>query len=92
MLSPVAEEAIAQLEIGDVTEPVQVLEGMAIFQLTERKLEELQEFTQVRDRAEELWKRQRGEQQWKDLVAELRAETRVNVDTDYLASIPGYAQ
>ena len=92
MLSPVAEEAIAGLATGEITEPIKVLEGMAIFQLTERKPEELQEFTEVRDRAEELWKRQRGEQQWKDLVAELRAETRVNVDTDYLASIPGYAQ
>ncbi len=92
MLSPVAEEAIAQLDVGEITEPIQVLEGMAIFQLAERKPEELQEFTKVRDRAEELWKRQRGEQQWKDLIGELRAETQVNVDTDYLASIPGYVQ
>ena len=92
MLSPVAEEAIAQLEIGGFTEPIKVLEGMAIFQLAGRKPEELQEFAAVRERAEELWKRQRGEQQWSDLVAELRAATRVNVDTDYLASVPGYAQ
>jgi parvulin-like peptidyl-prolyl isomerase len=92
MLSPVAEEAIAQLEIGAVTEPIKVLEGMAIFQLAGRKADALQDFAAVRERAEELWKRQRGEQQWSDLVAELRAATRVNVDTDYLASVPGYAQ
>ena len=92
MLSPVAEEAIEQLEFGGVTEPIKVLEGMAIFQLAGRKPEELQEFAAVRERAEELWKRQRGEQQWSELVAELRAATRVNVDTDYLASVPGYAQ
>jgi parvulin-like peptidyl-prolyl isomerase len=91
-LSPVAEEAIAQLELGGVTEPIKVLEGMAIFQLTERKPEELHEFAAVRDRAEELWKRQRGENEWSDLVAELRSDSQVDVDTDYLASIPGYAQ
>jgi parvulin-like peptidyl-prolyl isomerase len=91
-LSPVAEEAINQLEIGEVTEPIKVLEGMAIFQLAERKTETLHEFAEVRDRAEELWKRQRGEQQWSDLVVELRSGSQVDVDTDYLASIPGYAQ
>ena len=91
-LSPVAEEAIAQLKIGEVTEPIKVLEGIAIFQFVERKPEMLHEFADVTDRAEELWKRQRSEQQWNDLVAELRSDTRVNVDTDYLASIPGYAQ
>ncbi|HEY5641895.1 MAG TPA: peptidylprolyl isomerase [Woeseiaceae bacterium] len=92
MLSPGAEEAIAQLEVGEFTEPVQVLEGMAIFQLADRRPEQMHEFLDVRDRAEELWKRQRGEQQWSGLVAELRSDSKVDVDTDYLASIPGYAQ
>ncbi len=91
-LSPVAEDAINELEIGGITEPIKVLEGMAIFQLAERKPETLHEFEDVRDRAEELWIRQRGEQQWSDLVVELRSGSLVNVDTDYLASIPGYAQ
>jgi len=91
-LSPVAEDAIDELEVGEVTEAIKVLEGMAIFQLAERKTETLHEFAEVRDRAEELWKRQRGEQQWGDLVAKLRSDSQVNVDTDYLASIPGYAQ
>ena len=91
-LSPVAEEAIDALEIGEITEPIKVLEGMAIFQLAERKPAQLHEFAEVRDRAEELWKRQRGEQQWSDLVVELRSGSQVSVDTDYLASIPGYAQ
>ena len=91
-LSPVAENAIDRLQIGDVTEAIKVLEGMAIFQLAERKPETLHEFAEVRDRAEELWKRQRGEQQWSDLVVELRSGSQVDIDTDYLASIPGYAQ
>ncbi len=91
-LSPGAEEAIVQLEIGEYSDPIQVLEGMAIFQLADRKPEQMHEFSEVRDRAEELWKRQRGEQQWSELVAELRADSKVDVDTDYLASIPGYAQ
>ena len=91
-LSPVAEDAIDRLENGEVTEPIKVLEGIAIFQLMERKQEELNEFSEVEERAEELWKRQRGEQEWSELVAQLRSDAEVNVDTDYLASIPGYAQ
>jgi parvulin-like peptidyl-prolyl isomerase len=91
-LSPAAEDAIGGLEIGEVTDSIKVLEGMAIFQLTERKPEQRREFTDVRDRAEELWKRQRGERQWSDLVVELRSDSQVDIDTDYLASIPGYAQ
>lgn len=91
-LSPVAEEAIDRLAVGDVTEPIKVLEGIAIFQLTERKPEELHEFAVVKDRAEELWKRQRGEKAWSDLVAELRSDSQVDMDADYLASIPGYVQ
>lgn len=91
-LSPVAEEAIAQLKVGEVTEPIKVLEGIAIFQLIERKQEKLNEFSEVEERAEELWKRQRGEQVWSELVAQLRSGAEVNVDSDYLASIPSYAQ
>jgi parvulin-like peptidyl-prolyl isomerase len=92
MLSPVAEEAIAQLKIGEITEPIKVLEGIAIFQLTGRKQAELNEFSEVEERAGELWKRARGEQEWSELAAELRSDAQVNVDTEYLASIPGYAQ
>lgn len=92
MLSPNAEQAVADLEIGEISDPVQVLEGMAIFKLTEQQPSSLRSFDDVRERAEELWLRDRGEEEWKLLVAELRSASDVDVDTDYLASLPGSAE
>jgi parvulin-like peptidyl-prolyl isomerase len=91
MLSPNAEQAIADLEIGEISDPVQVLEGMAIFKLTEQQPSSLRSFDEVRERAEELWLRDKGEEEWNLLVAELRSASDVDVDTDYLASLPGSA-
>ena len=87
-----AEKAIAELEVGEVSEPVQVLEGMAIFKLTGRKPSQLHSFEDVRQRATDLWLRDTGEQQWDALVAELRTASEVSVDSDYLVTIPGYAR
>ena len=83
------EAAIEGLQVGDVSEPVRVLEGMAIFKLTERRASRLRSYDDVRGRAEELWVRQQGERQWQDLVADLRSTTPIEIDTEYLASLPG---
>jgi parvulin-like peptidyl-prolyl isomerase len=87
-LSPDAEAAIAALDIGGVSEPVRVLEGMAIFKLLDRRPERLREFDDVQERAMQLWIRQAGDDRWQALVADLRAKSEIHVDTDYLAQIP----
>ena len=92
MLSANAEQVIAELAPGEVSEPVQVLEGMAIFKLTEQQPSSLRSFDDVKERAEELWLRDKGEQEWNILVAELRSASDVDVDSDYLASLPGSAK
>ena len=89
-LSPDAELAIAALEVGEVSEPVRVLEGMAIFKLLDRKPERLREFDDVEERATQLWIRQAGNDRWQALVAELRADADIKVDMDYLVNIPSY--
>jgi parvulin-like peptidyl-prolyl isomerase len=89
-LSPDVEAAIAELDVGEVTAPVRVLEGMAIFRLVDRRPRQLQEFEDVADRAAGLWSRQAGETQWQQLLTELRAKADVRVDAEYLAHAPGY--
>jgi parvulin-like peptidyl-prolyl isomerase len=89
-LSPDVEAAIAELDVGEVTAPVRVLEGMAIFKLLDRRPRQLQEFEDVADRAAGLWSRQAGETQWQQLLTELRAKADVRVDAEYLAHAPGY--
>jgi parvulin-like peptidyl-prolyl isomerase len=87
-----AERAIQELDVGEVSEPIQVLEGMAIFKLTGRKPSQLHSFEEVRQRATDLWMRDAGEQQWNVLVAELRAASEVSVDSDYIVTLPEYVE
>ncbi len=89
-LSPDAEAAIAALEVGGVSEPIRVLEGIAIFKLLDSKPRQLQDFADVEERAGQLWVRHAGEQQWQQLLTGLRANADVRMDTDYLAHAPGY--
>ena len=90
MLSPDAEAAVAKLDVGGISEPVRVLEGIAVFKLVDRRPEELRSVTDVRGRAEELWIRQAGEARWQQLVSDLRAGSEIYVDTDYVVSVPDY--
>lgn len=89
-LSPDAEAAIAALDVGGISEPVRVLEGMAIFKLLDRRPQRLREFDDVEERAAELWVRQAGDDRWQALAAELRGNADIQVDTDYLVNIPSY--
>lgn len=89
-LSPEVEATIAELDIGAVSAPVRVLEGMAIFKLLDRRPRQLQDFDDVAERAAQLWSRQTGEAQWQQLLADLRARADVRVDADYLMHAPGY--
>lgn len=89
-LSPDAEAVIAELDIGGVSAPVRVLEGIAIFKLLDRRPQRLSEFDDVEERATQLWIRQAGDDRWQALVAELRGNTDIRIDNDYLVDIPNY--
>jgi parvulin-like peptidyl-prolyl isomerase len=92
MLGENAEAAINELELGGVSGPVQVLEGIAIFKLTERKPAALRSFDEVHDRAAELARRHQGDMAWDSLIARLRSEAKISVDDEYLVRVPAYAQ
>ena len=62
MMGDVAQDAIDKLQPGDVSEVVTLLEGVAIFRLDERRTAQLNLLERVRDRAVQLWKRERREQ------------------------------
>ena len=89
-LSPEAESVIADLEVGEVSAPVRVLEGMVIFKLLDRRARQLQAFEDVEERAVQLWSRQVGEEQWQQLLADLRSKAEIRFDADYLVYTPGY--
>jgi len=80
MLGANAQKVLDIMEIGDVSAPVVMLEGVAIFRLDDRIKAELNPLDVVRERAEKLYQRDRGEKAWESLKADLRARARIEVN------------
>lgn len=79
MLSPAAQDVVDALPLGQVSAPVRLLEGVAVFRVDERRPARLRAFADVAARARELWLRETGERAWTDLRETLRASTPVTV-------------
>ena len=79
---------VDKLKPREIAEPVQLLEGVVILRLDDRKPTVQRSFDQVKVRAAELWQRQEAESQWKKLIAELRRATPIRVDESLYAPLP----
>jgi hypothetical protein len=88
MLGDQAQQAVDALAVGEVGEPVTLLEGVAIFRLADRPALQLLAFEEVRERARGLWLRERGEQAWQELLTRLRASTAITVDEGHYLPLP----
>lgn len=73
------ETVIDQMAPGAISEPLRLLEGIAIFRLAERRPAQLSTLEAVQRNVAELWAREQGETQWRALNARLRdgAEIRM---------------
>ena len=80
MLGENAQKVLDIMEKGETSSPVILLEGVAIFRLEDRMKPQLNALDAVKERAVLLLKREKSEQQWKDLVAKLRKETKIEVN------------
>ncbi|ROR32922.1 peptidylprolyl isomerase [Inmirania thermothiophila] len=80
MLSGPVEEALAKLEVGQISEPVQLLEGWAILRLEGRIEPRLNPYEQVQERARELLLRERREAAWTRFKEGLREKAAIEVD------------
>ncbi len=80
MLPETIHAAVDALQPGGLSPPVQVLEGVAILKLDDRKATRQRAFAEVRERAGELWQRAEAEAAWKSLITQLRRATTVRVD------------
>ncbi len=65
---------------GQVGEPVEVLEGVAIFKVHERKKSALREFGAVQVRALNLLKRSQADEAWKAFLAGLRGKAVIEMN------------
>lgn len=79
-LSDEAQAAVGALRPGQVSAPVRVLEGYALFRVEERLPEQLHPLAEVRQRALELYGRETASRQWREFVAALRANARIELN------------
>lgn len=76
----IEKQVIDSLQPGAYSEPVTLLEGVAIVRMEERKPARLRSFDAAAKRAGELWQRDEGEKAWQRLIARLRTAAVVLVD------------
>jgi parvulin-like peptidyl-prolyl isomerase len=87
MLPEAVQKVIDPLAVGALSEPVRLLEGVAILRVDERKAGQQRAFGEVRARAADLWQRAEGDARWKALLAELRRATPVRIDESHYAPL-----
>jgi len=80
MLPDSAQEAIDKLKAGQISDDVVMLEGIAVFRLDDRKAAKLNPLDKVRERAKDLWLRDKGEEAYTQMLARLHKETPVKMD------------
>ena len=80
MLGEGAQKILDIMEPGEVSAPVVLLEGVSIFRLDDRKTPILNSFDVVKERAEELYRRDKAEGVWKKLLASLRDAATIEVN------------
>lgn len=80
MLPNGTESVLAALKVGEISNSVQLLEGVAIFRVTDRKVAKLNSFEKVESRAADLLHRDQSDQAWNKLAAELKKKTPVQID------------
>lgn len=79
MVPEAVQTRIDAYPLGVVGDPVDVLEGVAIFRLDERVPPQMMAYADVAARARELLKRELSEQAWKDFLAGLRKTAAIKL-------------
>ncbi|HEB98445.1 MAG TPA: hypothetical protein ENJ05_02955 [Thiotrichales bacterium] len=79
MLAEPAQKAVDALSPGEISDPVVLLQGVAIFRLEDVTQPKLRDFEEVKERAANLWKRERTEQAWQGLLQKLWDEATIEV-------------
>lgn len=88
MMSEIAQQTVDKLKPGEISDPIGLMEGIAIFKLADRKEARLNTFEAVKQRARELYLIDEGERAWESLIAELRKKTPVQVNESRYLPLP----
>ncbi|WP_455206212.1 peptidylprolyl isomerase [Kaarinaea lacus] len=80
MLSKPAQNVLNTMELGQISEPVMILQGVAIFRLNGIQGSRLNDFDKVKDRARELLYRKLGDEAWENLILTLRKNAKIDIN------------
>jgi parvulin-like peptidyl-prolyl isomerase len=89
MLPEGTQQVVDNLQPGRISDPIRVLEGVAVVRVLDRKPAQQRTFDEVRDRAGDLWRREQADTQWHRLIDALRATVTIRINT---ARYPALAQ
>ena len=89
MLPGLPEQTVSKLQPGETSDPVKLLEGVAIFRLTDRIQPAASTFEASQERVGELWRNEQSDIAWNSLIAKLKKKTLVRVDESrFLPLVP----
>jgi parvulin-like peptidyl-prolyl isomerase len=91
MLSEAGEEQINKLQPSEISDPVVMMEGVAIFRLTERIPPKINKFEDIQERARGLWLTEQSNSAWQSLIVELKKKTPVSVNESLYLPLPAAA-
>ena len=80
MLSREAQAAVDRLKAGEISQPVRLLQGYALFRLDERTAPRRNDFARSRERARKLLVREMKARAWQSLLEDLRERTPITID------------
>lgn len=80
MLPEGTQQTLSTLKVDEISEPVRLLDGAAIFRLNGRKPARLLAFEAVKARAEGLALREQSDRAWNGFVADLKTKTPAQID------------
>ena len=92
MLGGLADETVGKLQPGETSDPVRLLEGMAILRLTDRIQPPPLSFEAAQPRARELWLSEQSDLAWSSLKAKLRKQTPIHIDESRFLPLPAAAE
>ncbi|MGA7750758.1 MAG: peptidylprolyl isomerase [Gallionella sp.] len=92
MLPGLPAETVSKLQPGETSDPVNLMEGVAIFRLVDRKQPKINSFEAVRARIKDLWLTEHSEDAWNSLIARLKKNTPVQVDESHFLPLPAVAE
>ncbi len=84
MFNAQAQVVIEQLQPGEISDPLQVLEGIVIFRLNDKLPAKVHPYAEAREKAGELWLREARDQYWLNYLEDLRKNTNIEIKEKYL--------